>query len=126
MKGFELILNGENTTVFQKNRILSIFIERVYLEGLIRLHFAGSDYEINESYIWKDTSLKIGDEIRISLKIVKEDATPLHIYPADKGFTPEHSNGFTPEYAHKLIAKYHQLEQVLQERTKPNPSIDAG
>lgn len=109
MKGFELTFNGVKKYSYFSDRVVSIFIESVYhREGVV---FRGTNFDIDETRILLDSTLKLGDEINITIKDMEKESEPESIYPVYQ--SPCHGEELTSEAVVDLIETYHELEQLL-------------
>lgn len=109
MKGFELTFNGVKKYSYFSDRIVSIFIESVYRRE--RIVFRATNFEIGETRDWLDSTLKLGDEIDITIKDLEKESEPESIYPVWQ--SPCHGEELTSEAVADLIETYHELEQLL-------------
>ncbi|MGM0580194.1 MAG: hypothetical protein ACQETL_05915 [Bacteroidota bacterium] len=78
MIGFELNINGIKKQAILENGITSIIIDRIITKekNEINLSFTGFNHRTNESLIFHESSLKIGNEINILIKEVSSNSKP--------------------------------------------------
>lgn len=109
MKGFELSLNGKKKAAFfGEDRVVTLTID-LLAEESCRLCFGGADRASNyqDTFVWMDTALELGDRISLSVKELDEESESCHPVRTNE------TSPVTPEKAAFLRERYRLLEQML-------------